>query len=358
MAGLYVHIPFCTVKCAYCDFYSGPLRNFDAEAYVEAALSELQARRGEVEVGKDGLFDTIYIGGGTPSAISPSLLRQFLALGKPGAEITVEANPEDVTRQWADGIVEAGANRVSMGVQSLVDSELRTVGRRHTAARAIEATATLREAGIGNISLDLIYGLPGQTVNSWRRSLDGVIGLGVEHLSAYLLSIEPGTRLYAGREAGKFEEATEETVEQMYAMLCKSAADAGFEHYEISNFARPGMHSRHNSSYWDFTPYLGLGPGAHSFDGKLRRFNPPDLRKYLLSPSTAFEIEEPEEHSLHNDMVFTSLRTARGLDPSALNPSELPDAQRLLTLTDEGRYRIDESRWLTSNSIISAFLRV
>lgn len=358
MPGLYVHIPYCSVKCAYCDFYSGPLPGFDGADYVSATLAELASRRHEVLESTSDQFDTIYIGGGTPSALSPDLLRPYFDVAAENAEITVEANPEDVTHKWAETLIRAGVNRVSLGAQSMIDSELQTVGRRHTAEKTIEAISTLRQVGFTNISLDLIYGLPGQTLDSWHRSLDSVLELKPEHLSAYLLSIEPGTRLYARLLAGRFSETPEELIEKMYGLLCDSTAAAGFNHYEISNFAIPGKRSRHNSSYWNFTPYLGLGPGAHSFDGTTRRFNPGNFKKYMLDPTQAFETEEQDEFSLHNDKVFTALRTAEGLDPSILTPSELDDARRLLSLTPTGRYRISESQWLMSNSIITTFLRV
>ena len=358
MSGLYVHIPYCSVKCAYCDFYSGPLHGFDGAKYVSATLAELESRRFEVLDSPDRKFTTIYIGGGTPSVLPPELLRPYIAYADNNAEITVEANPEDVTPEWAIALLRAGVNRVSLGVQSLIDTELSAVGRRHTARRAVDAVKTLRQTGFTNISLDLIYGLPEQTFDSWCRSLDGVLALNPEHLSAYLLSIEPGTRLHARLSAGKFKESPDELIERMYDRLCDAASGAGFEHYEISNFAQPGKRSRHNSAYWDFTPYLGLGPGAHSFDGKTRRFNPSDFKKYMQDPAKAFEIEAAEKHSLHNDKVFTALRTAEGLDPAILTRSELEQARRQLTLTSAGRYRIIESQWLMSNSIISSFMRV
>lgn len=350
MAGLYVHIPFCASKCAYCDFYSGPLRLFEAKGYAEALARELEARRAEV-----GEFETVYIGGGTPSTMPPELLAPFLSQA-PG-ERTVEVNPEDVTADYAERLLRAGANRVSMGVQSLDDRELQTVGRRHTAARAIEAFRALRSAGFTNISLDLIYGLPGQTAESWRRSLHGLLDLGPEHLSAYLLSIEPGTLLHTLLRRGHISEASDELAEEMYAELCDATRAAGFEHYEISNFGLPGLHARHNSAYWEMTPYLGLGPGAHSFDGSLRRFNPPDLRGWLSNPGNSFETEDETADERHNDAVMTALRTAKGLHPSLLNAKEQQQARRILEPTAEGRYRIAEADWLRSNALTLPFIR-
>ncbi|MDE6145218.1 MAG: radical SAM family heme chaperone HemW [Muribaculaceae bacterium] len=349
MAGLYVHIPFCRHKCAYCDFYSGPLRGFRAEEYVEALIAEHSVRR------LADRYETIYIGGGTPSTIHPALLRPLLSLG-PG-ERTVEVNPEDVTPQMATQWLQAGANRISMGVQSLIDSELEAVGRRHTAAGAIRAFRTLREAGFDNISLDLIYGLPGQTPQTWRRSVEDILELEPEHLSAYSLSYEPGTLLHTRLLTGKITETAEDDIVEMYEFLCTATHRAGFNHYEISNFAQPGRHSRHNSSYWDSTPYLGLGPGAHSFDGERRSFNPANLGEYMKNPAGAFQIEEETPTERHNDIVMTQLRTSRGLDPELLTPQERTKARRLLQPTPEGRLRISEADWLRSDPIMIELIR-
>lgn len=349
MAGLYVHIPFCRKKCSYCDFYSGPLRGFSPEAYAEALMREHAARQ------ISDRYQTAYIGGGTPSVMPPELLAPLLALA--AGERTVEVNPEDVNPQMAERWLRAGANRVSMGVQSLVDTELHDVGRRHSAAQAVEAFHILRNAGFENISLDLIYGLPGQTPETWRRSLEGVLELAPEHLSAYSLSYEPGTLLHTRLMTGKIQETSEDEVVQMYSTLCSLSRDAGFEHYEISNFALPGRYSRHNSSYWDSTPYLGLGPGAHSFDGMLRSYNPPNFPAYMRNPASSFNIEEETATERHNDIVMTALRTARGIDPAILTPDERQTARRLLVDTPEDRLRIAESDWLRADPITVALLR-
>lgn len=357
MAGLYIHIPYCAAKCAYCDFYSGPLREFEAQAYVDAVHQELDARRKEV-LDCDELFQTLYVGGGTPSAINPELLTRFCDMAREDSEKTIEVNPEDVTPDWAKKAFSAGFNRVSMGVQSLNDEELRVVGRRHDSNRVFEAFSTLRDAGFANISLDLIYGLPGQDLASWEKSLQRVIDLRPEHISAYMLSYEPGTKLHALLQTGKLKETEEQTLADMYAMLCNRIDRAGYKHYEISNFALEGQHSRHNSSYWDFTPYLGLGPGAHSFDGSLRRFNPADLRSYMMNPRKSFVVEPPEPNSLHNDRIITGLRTSRGISPEGLNANELAIAEQLLLRTDSGFFRIPEDQWLLSNQIMEAFIRI
>ncbi|MDE5915376.1 MAG: radical SAM family heme chaperone HemW, partial [Duncaniella sp.] len=263
---LYIHVPFCHSKCAYCDFYSTPRKEW-MEAYTDALINEWHVRSETFEEA----VDTLYFGGGTPSSLPPQLFKRIIdALDLDPRllrEATVEANPEDVTADWVRFIVnETPLRRVSMGIQSFDDSELHTVGRRHTAARAIEAVETLRAEGIANISCDLIYGLPGQDMKSWERSLSTLTGLRPEHISAYLLSYEPGTRLSVMLDQGKITETPDEVVEAMYALLCETTAKEGYRHYEISNFALPGKEAIHNSSYWDGSPYIGLGPGAHSWD--------------------------------------------------------------------------------------------
>lgn len=344
-------MPYCRAKCAYCDFYSGPLRGFEAQAYVDALKLELESRLPGVTE-----FSTVYVGGGTPSTLDPQQLEPFLRMGR--GEVTVEVNPEDVTAEYAAALRQAGANRVSMGVQSLVAEELAAVGRRHTPERAIDAFHTLRAAEFDNVSLDLIYGLPGQTVESWVSSLEGVMALKPEHLSAYCLSYEPGTLLHTKLITGKLQETPDDDLAEMYAQLCHIAAREGFEHYEISNFARPGRMAEHNSSYWDMTPYLGLGPGAHSFLHGERSYNLPSLKDYLKMPTLMNMVEVENEHERHNDQVMTALRTSRGVDPELLAESELAYARECLELTSEGRLRIAEADWLRSDLIITRFIRI
>lgn len=364
MAGLYVHIPFCISKCAYCDFFSVP-RLDTVERVVRAIASEWQMRRTELTAPPR----TLYIGGGSPSLLSAA---QFTALAaelpaRDVEEFTIEVNPEDVTSDKVRSWLSAGVNRVSMGVQSLVDDELRAVGRRHSGARAVEAYHILRDGGVGNISLDLIYGLPGQTLSSWQRSLDTVLSLRPEHLSTYLLSVERGTRLYARRLAGKFHEADEDTVAAMYACLCRATADAGYEHYEISNYCLPCHRSRHNSAYWDFAPYVGLGPAAHGCgsDG-VRRVNPSDIKSYLAKIEDgvpAYVVEEETATDRLNDRILVSLRRAEGLQLSALPPDARASVTRAARaipkehiLITEDTISIPESSLLISDAIIRDLL--
>ena len=298
MAGIYIHIPFCKSRCAYCDFYSTTLGG-ERENYVRALCSEIVERRGEM---RGSRVRSIYIGGGTPSVLATAQLRRILDCVyknyevEEDAEVTMEMNPDDVV---IDDVViaiinhQSSINRISLGIQTFDDALLRLIRRRHDAQTAVEAVRRLQEVGISNISIDLIYGLPGQTLEMWERDLDTAFSLDVQHLSAYALSYEEGTALARWRAEGRVEEVPEDVQVQMYERLCERTRAAGFEHYEISNFALPGYHSRHNSSYWTGAAYLGFGPGAHSYDGaRTRRANKPDLTAYREGvESLKFKVE-------------------------------------------------------------------
>ncbi len=366
MTGIYIHIPFCHAKCAYCDFFSGPLKT-DSDSYVTALLREWDARKDELS-GQP--IDTIYMGGGTPSILSPIQLNRIIDRLPTGSikEFTIEVNPEDVTNTFAKYIASSPITRVSMGVQSFRDNELKAIGRRHSADTALKAIELLRVAGITEISLDLIFGLPLQTDNSWQESLTELMGLDIPHFSAYLLSYEPGTRLHAMLESGKISEAGENEVTSRYRKLTDMARTNGYDHYEISNYAKPGHHSRHNSGYWSGMHYLGLGTGAHSFDGTLRRVNPTKIKQYtghdFTTPFFIVEQETPDE--IYNDYIITSLRTSQGIDivqHIALYGEELlHQASRFLDsgdlIIDEGHIRIPEHRWLIADRIMTDFMRV
>lgn len=321
-AALYIHIPFCRSRCAYCDFFS-TTREAEMPAYVQALCHEVEARRSELPHAR---VRTIYIGGGTPSLLSPTLLQQILNTVYANyevdtdAEVTVEMNPDDPV----DVARLRHINRVSLGIQTFDDDLLRLIRRRHDSASAIQAVRHLQAAGIRNISIDLIYGLPGQTLAMWERDLDTAFALGVQHLSAYALSYEEGTLLTRWRDEGHIREASDELSVEMFQRLCQRAREAGFEHYEISNFALPGYQSRHNSSYWTGIPYLGFGPGAHSYDGlRMRRANLPDLNEYLSfysSPRGGREGTAPCSYEqlsgtdLHDEAIMCGLRTREGID--------------------------------------------
>lgn len=360
MPGIYIHVPYCNSKCHYCDFYSGPQPQDRFDAFVDSLFEELQERQSEIPDSPS----TLYIGGGTPSILSGKRIAAIVGHVAPklipGAEITVEVNPEDVTDAEMALYAAAGVNRISMGIQSFDDAQLKDIGRRHSAGDAIRAVDAIRSAGISNISCDLIYGLPDQSTESWKLSLDRLMSMDLPHFSAYLLSYEPGTRLYAKLSAGKIRPAGEDTISEMYSYLCRRASEEGYEHYEISNFARPGMRSRHNSSYWHDEPYIGLGPSAVSFDGKnSRRTNHPDMKAYI-SGDRKFTIEEENEVDRVNDAVLTGLRTSDGLNLERLpaGPADRirREAQKMLKLgllreTDHG-FVIPEEHFLVSDMII------
>ena len=363
MAVIYVHVPFCHSKCAYCDFYSRA-GLAQADPYIEAVGQEFAGRRQELGAHS---VSTLYFGGGTPSILPPEQFGRLASVFKEFVpkEFTVEANPEDIDSERLEAWKTAGVNRISMGIQSLSDSELKAVGRRHSASRALNAIDEIRAAGFDNISCDLIYGLPGQTMESWRYSVDRLIGLRPEHLSAYSLTIEPRTTLGVKLRRGEFTETDDETIAAFYTYLCEATAKAGYEHYEISNFALPGRYSRHNSAYWDSTPYLGLGPGAHSLgaDG-IRRFVEPDIRQYIADPARCLHTDPETDTEKINDIIFTALRTAKGLDISVIPPAFQAEFNRNVShLTKEGllcrhgvRLIIPEDRWLVSDSIIRDLL--
>ena len=324
MAGLYVHIPFCQSKCIYCDFYSMPNRLHQASEYVDALLIEAEARREEV---KGEPITTVYVGGGTPSLLSEMLMEKLgTGLGRifdmsRVEEFTIEVNPDDVHVDYIRFLRSIGVNRVSMGVQSFRDEDLRLINRRHHAAQAISAVEAISAAGIENISIDLIYGIPGQSQEDWKKNVEKAISLRVKHISAYSLMYEHGTRLTAMRDKGLVEEVAEESVAVMYDILVRELHDAGYQHYEISNFCLPGYHSRHNSSYWNLTPYLGLGVAAHSYDGAVRRYNPSHLQDYLQamkSHQPFAKAEQCTESERYDEYVMLRLRTASGLGIEAL----------------------------------------
>lgn len=368
MAGLYIHIPYCHSKCAYCDFYSMPQAD-TVPRYIEALVAEAILRKDEVAQP----FSTIYIGGGTPSILGAGTLARLLdRLSRvfdfsAVEEITVEVNPEDVTPGFMQTLKRAGVNRISMGVQSFNDDELRSVGRRHTGSQAFDAALAIKES-FDNYSLDLIFGLPGQTLGTLDTTIQRMLELDAPHLSAYLLSYEPGTRLYAALMAGKFEEVSDELAYDMYICVHDTLCSAGYRHYEISNYARPGRESRHNSSYWDSMPYLGLGASAHSFDGDTRRFNSANIKEYLsaIESGRAYCTAEPEnDENKFNDYIITRLRTARGLDmtdlagrpfgylaPQVEKPLHELVGSGALIVGDSGNMVIPHTRWLTSDAVI------
>ena len=335
MAGLYIHIPFCASRCIYCGFYSTTHLNL-RQQYVDAVCHEMELRNVLGDVTEP--ISTVYIGGGTPSQLTAAQLEQLFiyinkVYGNQAEEITIEANPDDVTPEFAATLPRLGINRVSMGAQTFDDARLRFLHRRHTAAQVPVAVQRLRDAGIHNISIDLMYGFPNETLADWQHDIDAVLALNVEHLSAYCLMIEEGTPLAKMMRSGdcpSCEERSglqgdcplnEELEREMYELLIDRLTGAGYEHYEISNFAKPGYRSRHNSSYWHDVPYIGLGAAAHSYDGTCRSWNVADIRKYISAINEGNipcerEVLDPDTH--YNDRITTALRTSDGLDLTTL----------------------------------------
>ena len=353
MAGIYIHIPFCKSRCIYCAFYSTTDLRW-RQRYVDAVCREWQLRSHELSTP----VTTVYFGGGTPSQLTPQQLQQLLTALPPSApEATIEANPDDITPTYAAMLSQLGINRVSMGAQTFDDQRLHFLHRRHSAAQVKEAVQHLRNAGIRNISIDLMYGFPGETLSDWERDIDVALSLDVEHISAYCLTIEKGTPLFyqmrnenqrsttEGEVKLEMRNGSEELERAMYERLIDKLEAAGYEHYEISNFAKPGFRSRHNSSYWQDIPYIGLGAAAHSYDGKCRSWNISDIRQYMEAMERGerlFESETLDDDTHYNDRITVALRTREGLDLTTLSPKHrrycLKEAQRFI---DNGELRID-----------------
>lgn len=318
MAGLYIHIPFCTKRCLYCDFFSNTEMKYK-EPYLSAVIRELELRKDYLE-GEP--VETIYFGGGTPSQLQAAdFSRIFEAIHRlfdvnPCAEITLEANPDDMTPGYVAGLQTLPFNRVSMGVQSFKEEDLRFLNRRHNREQALLAVDLCKKNGLENISVDLIYGLPGQTLEEWKQNLDTVIHLDIPHISAYHLIYEEGTALYKLKEAGKIIPVDEDLSVALFTSLIDRLTANGYLHYEISNFARPGMLSRHNSSYWIGKKYLGIGPSAHSYNGQNRQWNISSLPGYLQAIDKGvpdIEIENLDINTRYNDFIITGLRTMWGI---------------------------------------------
>lgn len=379
MAGIYIHIPFCRSRCIYCAFYS-TTRLEQRQRYVDALCREMEIRPFPLPEGMG--IDTIYLGGGTPSQLTPEQLHQlFIYINKVyslpslqggaggGPEITIEANPDDITDEYAAMLSQLPVNRVSMGAQTFDNRRLRFLHRRHTAEQVAQAVSRLRQAGIRNISVDLMYGFPDETIDDWQRDITCALNLGVEHLSAYCLAIEEGTALYEKVKNRKVKSEDEETERQMYYTLIDRLTAAGYEHYELSNFARPGCRSRHNSSYWTGVPYLGLGAAAHSYDGRHRSWNVSDINRYMMGIENGtpdYDFEAIDGDTRYNDRVMLALRTADGLDLAMLTDA---DRAYLLSLAskylDQGllclsqdRLRLTRQSLFVSDMVVSDLMRV
>lgn len=322
MAGIYIHIPFCKSRCIYCGFYSTTLLDL-RKKYINAVCREMELRKNYIREP----FSTIYLGGGTPSLLDEAeLTKLFLYINNVydvdrNAEITMECNPDDITPEFTNMLNRLPINRVSMGAQTFADSRLRLLHRRHNSDEVKHAVKLLREAGIKNISIDLMFGFPDESLSQWKEDISAALALNVEHISAYSLMYEEDTPLWKMLDTGKVKEIDEELSLTMFKELVCQLTDAGYEHYEISNFARPGYRSRHNSSYWHQVPYIGLGAAAHSFDLNSRQWNVADLKLYIEEINNGIipmEREELDHDTTFNDIITTALRTSDGINLNAL----------------------------------------
>jgi oxygen-independent coproporphyrinogen-3 oxidase len=374
-AGVYIHVPFCRARCSYCDFATGTYQAQAAARYVRALVAEIDAcaRADRPAV------DTIYFGGGTPSLLSPAQLEAILAAVHArfrvarDAEVTLELNPGTVTPELLRAFRAAGINRASFGLQTFDDEQLRRLGRTHTAADARRTFADLHAAGFRNVSFDLIAGLPGQTLAEWAHNLDEALALQPAHLSLYLLEVHEGTPLADQIARGFWPAPDADTAAEMYRLLLARTEAAGYEHYEISNFCRPGRESRHNLKYWTGAPYYGFGNSAHSFDGARARWaNERDAARYvqLIEAHRAATVEtvELDERDASAEALFLGLRLARGvnlaahrarfgMDVRAERAADLArfDAAGLIEL-DGDVLRLTPAGALLSNEVFAAFV--
>ena len=390
---IYAHIPFCRSFCTYCDFYSEvAIKCRKAEEaqkqeslfgdFVESLAGEMRARAEEIT----DEVNTIYIGGGTPSVLPLSAFQTLVSAltdigrGGPFEEFTVEVNPEDIVDKgpaYVEGLLELGVNRISMGVQSFDDSVLKFMNRRHDSATARKAYGILEDAGVRNISIDLIFGLSQLSQDQWAETLKKALdissrGVLPQHISSYQLSVEPGSMLARMVEKGKWSEASDELCQEQYSVLCDTLAAAGYHHYEISNFAQPGYEAIHNSAYWRHVPYVGLGPGAHSYISTQvgRKWNCSDLQAYIAAARTrdfcsVQEGESLDDEQITMERIMLGLRTSEGLpesflrencDPAAFGAALAAGHLARVIHNEESYLRIPESHFFISDSIISSLV--
>jgi oxygen-independent coproporphyrinogen III oxidase len=319
MAGIYIHIPFCKKLCHYCDFYH-VVSSGDHSDYLKALFEEAELRKNYLGA---ETVSTIYFGGGTPSVLPPETVGSIIDHIKKNFkveeenEITIELNPDDVTTEYIGDLKKQGINRVSLGIQSWYDDDLKMLNRRHSSAQAQAALDLVFKTGFGNVTIDLIYGIPGMSTERWESNLEKALSTGISHLSAYHMTIEPETIFGKMKGKGLLQEIDEEESSVQFNMLIEKTESAGFIQYEISNFGKPGFFSIHNTNYWKQVPYLGLGPSAHSFNSYSRQWNVRDLKKYIRfikGKREFFEREELDLKTRFNEYVMTSLRTMWGMD--------------------------------------------
>ncbi len=369
MSGLYFHIPFCKRICAYCDFHRcADLRLIPST--IEAMHRELDA---EANFLHDKRIATIYFGGGTPSLLDPVELQQFIDHASnlfdlsEVSEITAEMNPDDISAEYVSRLRHTDINRISLGVQSFNDEALRLMNRRHTGVEAADAVKRLQDAGYTNITTDIIFGIDGFGTERLERDIEQMLSLGVQHISAYHLTIEPSTRFGRMVERGEFRAVAEEQSEEEFALLHHHLTEAGYEHYEVSNYALPGYRSRHNSSYWLGVEYLGIGTGAHSFNGQVRRWCEQPVAEYV--EGCRYEEERLSDTDRYNEMIMTSLRRVEGIDLAQV--AKMFGAERAAKLENEsrrfegfaveisnGKIRIPPDKMMVSDAVIEALFDV
>ncbi len=376
MTRIYVHIPFCRRNCSYCDFYFS-LNKKHEPRFVRALLKEIDQRKEEII--RKGPVQSIYFGGGTPSYLLPENLHKILHFIfknfeiSPGAEITLEANPDDITPENLQAWRTSGVNRFSLGVQSFFDSHLQLMNRSHDAQTARRAIELIRDAGFTNFNMDLIYGIPGMTTAEWKENIRIFLDYKIPHLSAYALTVEKNTLLEHRVRKGQIQMPPDETVEKQYFILDEMLENAGYKHYEISNFAKAGMESRHNRSYWTGEAYAGFGPSAHSYDGKnLREWNVANIHRYMQGVEEGKQYRSAERLTptdRFNEYMLMGLRTAEGIYPTFVEKNfrsfYAHFSQILNSLDKEGKIRIQNNRafiptkhWLIADHIIRRFFVV
>ncbi len=373
MAGVYVHIPFCRKRCSYCDFHFSTTFSNYREELIAAINREIELRKNELNES----IETIYFGGGTPSLLTEEELSSILETIRESfhisddVEITLEVNPEDVTLETTTYWVKSGINRISIGLQSFKESDLKWMNRAHDLNQGFQAIELLKKQGFENISVDLIYGLPDLTLLEWENHLKHVISLEIHHISAYCLTVEKRTALNHFVKTGRLKTPSDDLQSEQFNLILRYLSQNGFLQYEISNFAKTGFESKHNSSYWQNKPYLGVGPSAHSFDGKKRRWNISNNTNYYKNVGkndTWFEMEILSKNDHWNELFLTGLRTIWGVSKSRLSElgtlsaseqknkdllieiGELLETETAIVLTEKGRLKAD--------GIAASFFRV
>lgn len=356
MAGIYIHIPFCKQACSYCNFHFSTSLKYKAEM-LEAIMQEIEIQRHYLQ---EQQVQTIYFGGGTPSLLSAEEVKQITDKISQHynlnnlKEVTLEANPDDLTKEYIKELRSTAINRFSIGVQSFFDDDLKYMNRVHNAQEADYAIKAAQDSGFTNLTIDLIYGTPGLTDNNWLHNLSMVNKLGIPHFSAYALTVEEGTALHHNINKKKATPVDAEQSAAQFEVLMDKAAEMGFEHYEISNLAKEGYRAVHNTNYWLGVPYLGIGPSAHSFDGKHRRWNIANNAGYMKSILTDNKLNYEEEHLTDeqqlNEYIMTALRTIWGIDLNKIDTQWGSDTHK--TLLKNSEPFLEQEKMMHQNNIL------